>query len=177
MVLIALIRGVNVVGNNRLPMKSLTALLEKLGCANVRTYLQSGNAVFECAASDRAHLGQAITTAIQKAHGFAPRVMLVTGSEIGRAMRANPFHQAADNHKVLHLFFLGAKPAKADLKALAALAANGEEFQLTGRVFYLYTPNGFGISKLATRAERLLGVDATARNWRTVTSLFEMTRT
>ena len=176
MTYIALIRGVNVTGNNMLPMKSLTALLEKMGCANVRTYLQSGNAVFQNPSSDRARLCESLKTAIEKAHGFAPRVMLLTAPEISRAMRANPFPQAADNHRVLHLFFLDAKPAKADLKAMAGLAANGEEFTLSGRVFYLYTPNGFGVSKLATRAERLLGVAATARNWRTVTSLCEMTK-
>ena len=176
MTYIALIRGVNVTGNNMLPMKSLTALLEKMGCTGVRTYLQSGNAVFQSAASDRARLCQTLTKSIEKAHGFAPRVMLITGPELGRAMRANPFHQALENHKVLHLFFLDAKPAKADLKTIAALAANGEEFTLKGQVFYLYTPNGFGVSKLAAKAERLLGVAATARNWRTVTSLFEMTK-
>ena len=176
MTYIALIRGVNVTGNNMLPMKSLTALLQKMGCMGVRTYLQSGNAVFQSTETDRDRVCQALTTAIQKAHGFAPRVLLLTAPELGRAMRANPFHQAAENHKVLHLFFLDAKPAKADLQAMAALAANGEEFKLQGRVFYLYTPNGFGVSKLAAKAERLLGVAATARNWRTVTSLLEMTK-
>jgi len=176
MTYIALIRGINVTGNNMLPMKSLTALLEKMGCTGVRTYLQSGNAVFQTAVSDRARLCQTLTAAIEKAHGFAPRVMLLTTPELRRAATANPFPQAAENHKVLHLFFLDAKPAKADLAAITGLAANGEQFGLHGRVFYLYTPNGFGVSKLAARAERLLGVAATARNWRTVTSLLEMTK-
>ena len=69
------------------------------------------------------------------------------------------------------------KPArKPDLKSLEALKTHTERFVLKGRIFYLHTPNGFGTSKLAKRAERLLGVDATARNWRTVKTLLAMAK-
>jgi uncharacterized protein (DUF1697 family) len=176
MTYIALIRGINVTGNNMLPMKSLTALLGTIGCTNVRTYLQSGNAVFESTAMDRARLAAALTAAVQKAHGFSPRVVLLTAPELRRAARANPFPQAAADHKVVHLFFLSDRAPRADLKAMTACALAGEAFALKGRVFYLHTPNGFGVSKLSGRVERLLGVPATARNWRTVTSLLEMTK-
>lgn len=174
MTYIALIRGINITGRNMLPMKSLTALLGRLGCGNVRTYLQSGNAVFESDETNRERLCSALTAAIQKAHGFAPRVMLLTAAELRRAARANPFPQAADNHKLVHLYFLADRASKADLAAIKACAVNGELFALKSKVFYLHTPNGFGVSKVAERAERLLGVAATARNWRTVASLIDL---
>ena len=72
------------------------------------------------------------------------------------------------------MFFLAEPPPKADVKALEALKTGTERFALKGQIFYLHTPDSFGTSKLAARAERLLGVDATARNWRTVTTLLEM---
>ena len=159
-----------------LPMKSLTALLGKLRCANVRTYLQSGNAVFESDETDRARLCAAISAAIQKAHGFSPRVMILTAAELSRAARGNPFPQAHADHKCVHLYFLDARAPKADLKGMTACAINGEAFALKSKVFYLHTPKGFGVSKLAERAERLLGVAATARNWRTVSALIDLTK-
>jgi uncharacterized protein (DUF1697 family) len=76
----------------------------------------------------------------------------------------------------VHLFFLAKSPKKPDTRGLDALRTATERFELKDRVFYLHTPDGFGKSKLAARAERLLGVDATARNWRTVTALIEMAK-
>ena len=81
---------------------------------------------------------------------------------------------AAENPKSVHLFFLNDAPTKPDLKSLEALKTKTEGFALKGRVFYLHTPDGFGTSKLAARAGKLLGVEGTARNWRTVTTLLGM---
>jgi uncharacterized protein (DUF1697 family) len=174
---IALFRGINVGGNRQLPMAELRTILEKHGCAEVRTYIQSGNAIFRSKPSDILTLAKRIGAAVAKSRGFEPRVLLLTQSELEKAAAGNPFPQANANPKSLHLFFLTDTPAKPDLKALAALKAPTEEFALKGKVFYLYTPDGFGTSKLAEKAERLLGVDATARNWRTVTTLIEMAQT
>jgi uncharacterized protein (DUF1697 family) len=113
---------------------------------------------------------------VLKDHGFEPRVLVLTRGDIEKAAAANPFPEAADNPKTLHLFFLADTPKKVDLTGLETLKAKRERFALKGRVFYLHTPDGFGTSKLAERAERLLGVAATARNWRTVTTLVDMFR-
>ena len=171
---IALFRGINVGGNRQLPMAELRTMLEKHGCAEVRTYIQSGNAIFCRKAADHAELAKRIGAAIAKSRGFEPKVLVLTRSELEKAAAANPFPQASAKPKDLHLFFLADAPTKPDLKALAALKAPTEQFVLKGKVFYLYTPDGLGKSKLAEKAERLLGVDATARNWRTVTTLVEM---
>jgi uncharacterized protein (DUF1697 family) len=173
---IALLRGINVGGKHKLPMKDLKALIEKNGCEDVQTYIQSGNVIFRSAASDVGAFCKRITAGISKSHGFEPRVLLLTRAELERAAAANPFHQANETPTSLHLFFLAEAPAKPDVKSLELLKTRTENFALKGKVFYLYTPDGFGISKVATRIEQCLGVAATARNWRTVTTLIEMAK-
>jgi uncharacterized protein (DUF1697 family) len=173
---IALFRGINVGGSHLLPMKELKAVLEKNGCCDVQTYIQSGNVIFRSATPDAAQLAERLTAAVSRSHGFEPRVLVLTRAAIESAAAANPFPEAVRNPKSVHLFFLAETPAKPDLKGFEAVKAKSERFELKGRVLYLYTPDGFGTSKLAARAEKLLGVDATARNWRTVTTLLEMAR-
>jgi uncharacterized protein (DUF1697 family) len=174
---IALLRGINVGGKHKLPMSDLKALLEECGCVDVRTYIQSGNAILTSANKDPAALGSQITAAISKRHGFAPRVHLLTRAELEKAAAANPFPQAAEAPTSLHLVFLDGLPKNPDIKSLEALRAGNEAFALKGKVFYLYTPDGLGRSKLAERAGRFLGVESgTARNWRTVTTLLAMSK-
>lgn len=173
---IALFRGINVGGNNMLPMKELKDVLESEDCCDVRTYIQSGNVIFRCAMTDRPRLEKRLTAAILKSHGFEPRVLLLTHGEIESAAKGNPFPEAVEDPARLHLFFLAETPKKPDLKALEALKTKTERFALNGKILYLHTPDGFGTSKLAAKAERLLGVEATARNWRTVNTLIEMAK-
>jgi uncharacterized protein (DUF1697 family) len=157
-------------------MKDLKALIEKNGCKDVQTYIQSGNVIFRSAITDVATLCGRITAGVSKSHGFEPRVLILTRAELERAAAASPFPQAHENPKSLHLFFLSETPKKPDVKSLELLKAPTEDFSLKGKVFYLYTPDGFGISKLGARVEQLLGVAATARNWRTVTTLLDMAK-
>jgi uncharacterized protein (DUF1697 family) len=172
---IALFRGINVGGHAPLPMKTLPALMAKCGCTDARTYIQSGNVVFRSSVKDAETLATRIGKAVLAAHKHEPRVFLLTDTEYKKALAANPYRKAADEHpQYLHLFFLDGKPDKPDLEKLESLKTNGEEFTLKGEVFYLHTPNGFGTSKLAARAMSGLGVDGTARNFRTCKTLAEM---
>lgn len=173
---IALLRGVNMGGHHKLPMKSLAALLERLGCRDVRTYIQSGNAVFRHEERDGARLAGRIGAAIREVHGFEPATLLLTREALERAAAGNPFPEAEGAPRSVHLFFLAAAPQQPDLAALERLKAAGEAYVLDGAMLYLHTPDGFGISKLAARVPALLGVEATARNWRTVTTIREMAR-
>jgi uncharacterized protein (DUF1697 family) len=169
---IALLRGVGG-GIRPLPMRELTAALEGIGLKDVRTYIQSGNVVFSSARSATRLAGE-IERCIEKKFGFHSRTFVLSVDELKRAAKGNPFPQADAAPQALHLFFL-TEPAKAaQLDAMNEIKAKTEEFVLTSKVFYFYTPKGFGISKLAAKAERLLGVDATARNWRTVAKLLEL---
>jgi uncharacterized protein (DUF1697 family) len=171
---IALLRGINVGGSHMVPMKDLKLLFEKNGCVDVQTYIQSGNVVFRRADADAHRLAKQVAAAVSKRCGFEPRVLVLTRSELVRAAADNPFPDAEGNPKSVHLFFLAELAKKADLKSMEALRARSERFALKGKVLYLHTPDGFGTSTLAARAERLLGVEATARNWRTVTTLLQM---
>jgi uncharacterized protein (DUF1697 family) len=174
---IALLRGINVGGKHKLPMSDLKLLIEQTGCADVRTYIQSGNVILTSSVKDPAVLEKQITAAISRRYGFAPRVLLLTCAEFEKAAAANPFPHAAGNPTSLHLVFLDGLPKNPDLKSLEALRTGSEAFALKGKVFYLYTPDGIGRSKLAERSGRFLGVESgTARNWRTVTTLLGMAK-
>jgi uncharacterized protein (DUF1697 family) len=172
---IALFRAVNV-GPNALPMKELVAILEGLGARNVKTYIQSGNVVFESPEKDASRLSSRIGQEIKKRRGFEPHVLLLETEDIERAIRKNPFPEAASDPRALHAGFLASKPQKPDLKALERLKSGSEQFRLIDRVFYLHAPDGIGRSKLAARAEKLLGVPMTDRNWRTVCTIRDMAR-
>jgi uncharacterized protein (DUF1697 family) len=169
---VALFRAINVGGNNILPMKELVALLERLGCTDVMTYIQSGNAVFSSAEEDRDKLAEAISAAIQESHGFQPKVLLLRASEFKEALANCPFETT--DGKLLYLYFLASQPESPDLTGLASLKSDTEAFKLGDNVFYLYAPDGMGRSKLAEKVERLLGVPATARNLNTVNKLITM---
>jgi len=173
---VALFRGINVMGNNVLPMKALQGLLEQNGCREVRTYIQSGNVVFRSAHARASAVERKLGALVAASHGFQPRVLALGLEDLEQAAAGNPFPRAAEAPTTVHLFFLAEVPPAPDLEGLAALATATERFELKGRVFYLHTPDGFGPSKLAARAERLLGVHATARNWRTVTTLVELAK-
>jgi uncharacterized protein (DUF1697 family) len=171
---IALFRGINVGGKNILPMKELAALLEKLGADNVKTYIQSGNAVFRHQAESASQLSSTISAAIKERHGFEPRVLLLGLAEMEKAVASNPFPAAETEPKTLHLYFLASTPQNPDLKMLDSLKKANERFKLIDTVFYLHAPDGIGRSKLAERVEKALGVAATTRNWRTVSKIMAM---
>ena len=173
---IALLRGINVGGHNRLPMKELTALLENIGCTGVTTYIQSGNVVFGKTGSKAGQLSRLIGETIKKSHGFEPEVHLLSMKELERAVQENPFPEAETDPKTLHLSFLSENPASANLSAMNEIKADSERFSLQGSVFYLHAPDGIGRSKLAAKAEKLLGADMTGRNWRTVTKLLALAK-
>ena len=173
---IALLRGINVGGKNLLPMKQLVALLEEQGCLDVKTYIQSGNAVFRSDENDATVLADTISLEIQSKHGFQPQILLLTLRDVEKAIAANPFPVAEDEPKTLHLFFLADQPDAADLNRLEVARADSERFELQKRVFYLHAPKGIGRSKLAARAENFIGVPMTGRNWRSIRKIAEIAR-
>jgi uncharacterized protein (DUF1697 family) len=171
---IALLRGINVGGRNKLRMRDLVQLLEELGLKNVKTYIQSGNVVFQSEPADLAKLSTEISEAIGESHGFTPQIFILNMKAMQKAMSANPFPEGEDEPKSLHLFFLDAIPKDLDLTALEAVQKDSERFELIDDVFYLHAPDGIGRSKLAERVGRGWNVSITARNWRTVNKIMEM---
>lgn len=171
---IALFRGINVGGRNSLSMKELASIFESLGGCNVRTYIQSGNVVFQSVRKTGSTLAKKIGTEVGNRHGFEPHVLVMGLSDIESAMKHNPFPEAEADPRSLHLGFLAAIPKSPDLKRLESLKKDSERFHLIDNIFYLHAPEGVGRSKLAASSETVLGVPMTDRNWNTVCRLKEM---
>ncbi|MEQ1904358.1 MAG: DUF1697 domain-containing protein [Pirellulaceae bacterium] len=171
---IALLRGINVGGRNSLPMAELKATFESSGCSSVQTYIQSGNVVFASSVRSGQSLSKRLSEAVEEEFGFRPSILLLSESDFRAAIANNPFAKAVKDPKTLHFFFLDSPPKSQDMKGFDKLALSTERYELIGSVFYLYTPDGFGRSKLAAGAERKLGVPATARNFTTVMKLSKM---
>ncbi len=169
---LALLRGLNIGGHNRLPMKELVSTLTGLGCKNISTYIQSGNAIFDTGRNNREKLSRDITQAIRQRYGFAPGVILLSGAELHDVIARNPF--PTEDGKLLHFLFIFGEISEPDLECLNTLKTDREEFFLTERVFYLYAPDGVGGSRLVRNLERCLGVATTGRNWNTLSRLSEM---
>ena len=171
---IALLRGINVGGHNKLSMKALGDTLSSMGLQNIRTYIQSGNVVFSTPRRSAAKLASEVEQQIDDRHGFRPAVLLLSHDELAAAASANPYASVDAEPKTVHMWFLASRPDHPDIAGMNALKSPSEQFALKGAVFYLYAPDGIGRSKLAAKAERLLGVAGTGRNWRTVQKLLEL---
>ena len=155
-------------------MKELVVMLGDLGAQKVQTYIQSGNVVFLWKDKDTSQLSNQLKAEIKRRRGFEPYVLLLERKDIERVIQQNPFPEAETDPVALHAGFLGAAPERPDLKTLESIKSDSERFRLIGSVFYLHAPEGIGRSKLAAKAERLLGVPMTDRNWRTVQRLWKM---
>jgi uncharacterized protein (DUF1697 family) len=172
---VALLRGVNVGGARKLPMKELVPTMAALGLEDVVTYIQSGNAVFSAPAGGRAQLTNRVEAAIEERFGLDVTVMLRTPAELAGLAKANRFYDARADVSKLHVVFLDRKPAKAAIAKLDPDRSPPDEFDVAGTEIFLRFPNGYGRTKLGGEYfERVLGVRATARNWRTVTKLLEL---
>jgi uncharacterized protein (DUF1697 family) len=174
---IALLRGINVSGHKPVKMDELRKSFETLGFKKVRTYVQSGNVVFESEGA-AAGLGGKIQERLRMDFGYEVPVLVRTAKEMEQAVRDNPLpkERGLDAER-FHVTFLSDKAPRTAAKDLAALAAKPERYRVAGREIYLYCPKGYGRSKLANAAiEKMLGVGATTRNWKTVNALLAMAR-
>ncbi|MEV8315976.1 DUF1697 domain-containing protein [Streptomyces sp. NPDC059900] len=177
----ALLRGINVGGKKKVPMGELRPLLSGLGFGDVRTHLQSGNAVFTTAADDAGGedaLAARVSEAIEGHFGFAVDVLVRDGAYLKAVADACPFPASALEGKQLHVTYFSEPVDASRLDGLDRAAFLPEEFRLGDRALYLYTPDGLGRSKLGevlSRPALFKGVIATSRNWNTVTKLVELT--
>jgi uncharacterized protein (DUF1697 family) len=171
--MIAMLRGVNVGGHNKIKMEVLREICASLKCKNPQTHLQSGNVVFHTDVQDSDRLTKTLEALIDKKLGFRPAVLLRTIPEFQAAITRNPFakRKAIDPSKLV-VTFLGAEPNKAARDALLAMDIAPEEMHVTGRELYVYFPDGQARPKISwPRVERIVGPSYTSRNWNTVTRL------
>jgi uncharacterized protein (DUF1697 family) len=170
-VYVALLRGINVGGYAKVPMKDLRSMFATAGAEEVQTNLQSGNDVFKAEIDGPDELGDTIAARIETALGLDVAVLIRTHQEMITVAAAHPFLRVGAESKTLHVVFLSDVPESSRLAALAA-PAGGDQFQVVGREVYLYLPDGAGKSKLTnTFFEKKLHVAATGRNWNTVTKV------
>jgi uncharacterized protein (DUF1697 family) len=102
---IAFLRGINVGGNNVLPMRELTVSFERTGCTDVKTYVQGGNAVFRSSTTTAAQLAKSIARGVAERRGLEPSVRVLSIRELEQAVAANPFPEAESDPKSLHVLF------------------------------------------------------------------------
>lgn len=171
---IALFRGINVGGHNKLLMQDLRDLMNGLGYQKVDTYIQTGNVVFQAKENDKRVILDNVQAAVEEHHDFKPKVLVLELEEMREAITDNPFPEAVHEPKSLHLNFLVSEPSNPDLESLESYKEESERFELKGNVFYLHAPEGIGRSKLAGKTEKLLGIPMTGRNWRTVQKIMEL---
>ncbi len=164
---IALFRAINVGGKNSLPMKELAALLEKNGYQNIKTYIQSGNVVFNSKKKPDADIG----SLIEQQFGFKPEVIILSDTEFHSVAGANPYKNSEG--KTVHTYFCKNKP-NLNQKRLGELKAESEQVTIKDKVLYLHAPDGIGKSKLVANISSCLGVPATGRNLNTVNKLLSM---
>ncbi|GAA0451176.1 DUF1697 domain-containing protein [Streptomyces stramineus] len=171
----ALLRGINVGGKQRVPMGTLRELLADLGCDAVRTHLNSGNAVFTHRGAGAGQLADGLAEAISRELGLSVSCLVRTAGDMRRVVDANPFAgQEIDPSRFL-VTFLAAPADPATVAGIDPAAYAPEAFALGERELYLHCANGIRDSRLAkVLTERRLGVVGTARNWNTVTRLAEM---
>ena len=182
---VALLRGINLAGRNKVAMADLRALVTELGHADVSTYIQSGNVLFSAAGdTEVAALALAMTEAIAAKLGVTAPVVVLTRDELAEVVAANPFPDEPDPRRV-HAVVLSEPPgpeltAKLDA-AVAQSAAKGfgDEIRVVDRTLYLHTPEGYGRSDLAAALMRIVsspkgGTTGTARNWATMTKLLAL---
>jgi uncharacterized protein (DUF1697 family) len=165
---VAWLRAINLGSRNKVPMAELRQVFEDAGCESVRTYIQSGNVVFEHAKPKRATLEAAVADAF----GLKITIVLRTAKQIRELVQAHPF--GTDTSKS-YVAFLAEKPAAAALRALSELDIAPARLETVGPDIVVHYPNGFSGARLgAAGLEKHLGVPATFRNWRTVTRVAEL---
>jgi uncharacterized protein (DUF1697 family) len=177
---LALLRGINLGGRNKVAMADLRQLAESLGHSGVATYIQSGNLVFTSPESDTAALADALEQGIADRLGVTAPVVVLARAELAQAVADNPFPGEPDPRRV-HAVFRGDERSAAAVEAVAKLqqksrdAGSPDEAVIVGRTLFLHTPDGFGRSDLAAQLFRSSTQAAgTARNWATVTKLMAM---
>lgn len=170
---ISMLRGINVSGQKKVSMEELRKLYESLRLKSVRTYIQSGNVVFQHPDTDTAKLASKIEEKIKQYFDFDVSVLIRTKNEFQAVIENNPFRNK-DPGKI-HVTFMSDGPTGIQVDDINKVKERSEGFSIYGKQIYLFCPNGYGKSKLSnTFFERKLKVTATTRNWKTVSALFEI---
>jgi len=181
---VALLRGINVGGNNKVAMADLREVVASLGHGDVATYIQSGNVVFTSPRADTSALAQDLEAEIGRLLGVRPGVVVLARDELARVIADNPYPEEP-SPRAVHAVFRREEMTADELSAVAAAQqrardkGSSDEATVIGRTLYLHTPDGMGRSELAAqlaKAGQAMSAKGggTARNWATVTRLLSL---
>ena len=173
---IALLRGINVGGQKRIKMIDLKSMFESLGFKNVKTYIQSGNVIFDYDTTDTIKLANQIEEKISEIFGFLVKTIIRTDEELRSIVANNPFVKEPNIElDKLHVTFMLDIPDPSTVLLLDVKKEENEKFLIISKEVYLYCPNGYGNTKLTNGMfEKKLKVFATTRNWKTINSIVEI---
>lgn len=174
---IALLRGINVTGHNKIKMFELKSLFIDLGFKNITTYIQSGNIIFETNKLDTNNIEQQITLAVKKHFNYTINVLVITVNHLKTIFNSNPFLKIENiDITKLHVTILKNKPNLESVPQIENFIKNNDdEFEILDKNIYIYCPNGYGKTKLNNNLfEKKLQSVATTRNWKTISKLVEL---
>jgi uncharacterized protein (DUF1697 family) len=170
---VALLRGINVGGHNKVAMADLRRLFVELGHTDARTHIQSGNVLFSSRLGE-AKLRATIEDALATSLGVPAKVVIRSAAELAAIVTSNPYLRAGAEPGDLYVALMASAPEPAAVAALRP-PPGPDTLEVVGRDVFLHYPNGYGRSKLTNALiEKQLGVPATTRNWRVVTKLAEL---
>jgi len=172
---IALLRGINVSGKNIIRMQDLSQILTEKGLSNVCTYIQSGNVIFRSDQISAFELSREIEMWIMSEFHYKIDVIVQKHEELISVRNSNPFAAENPDPGNIYVVFLKSVPAEKNIRLLENKNFTGESWKLGKGVIYLYARCGYGKSKLNNNLiEKILDVRATARNWKTLLELIEL---
>jgi len=180
---VALLRGINVGGGGKVPMAELRKIVAGLGHSEVATYIQTGNVILTPSHDDPVALAAELEAAVASSFGVRTSAVVLSRSELGKVVTANPYPDEP-NPRYVHGVFLLSDPDEAAHQRLAGALNSAtqkgsrDEATIIGRTLYLHTPDGFGTSELAKelllKRRRDPLASGTARNWATITKLLAL---
>ena len=173
---IALLRSINVGGHSVIRMPDLRGLFESLGLTEVVTYIQSGNVLFTSTDGDRGHLAKLLEKKLESALGYRVPVFIFTRKQLEEAAAKNPFDpERKDKEQHCHLMFLSEEPDPEHCSELMAMEGREYKFHIRGKVlYYAYSREFEGSGRRTINFEKVLGVTGTARTWKVVRKLLEL---
>lgn len=173
---ISLLRGINVNGQKLIKMDALKKACTEIGLENVRTYIQSGNLIFESPSENSISISESISRKIHEDFGFDVPVITITKKELEQVIAANPFSKKSSmDSTFFHVAFLSEAPSSQSIESLQEIEVKADEFAFIGKAMYLYCPDGYSNSRLTNGfLEARLKVTATTRNWKTTNELFRI---
>lgn len=172
---VALLRGINVGGKNRLPMKDLAAIFERCGCRAVTTYIQSGNVLFAASAALVRRVPTLVAEAVAERFGYQVPVVTRSAGQLRGVVESNPLLRPGFDERRLHVAFLAERPDADRVRGLDSDRSPPDEFVVRGSEIYLHCPNGMGRTRLTNAYfDSRLATVSTMRNWKTVLKLAEL---